>query len=386
MDLNILGWNENREAEFQEYKSKSYIPGRVIFETKNIYKLLTEKGELKAELSGRLWYDMQEACSTKGDLPTVGDWVAISHNENDQIALIHAILQRKSKFSRKNKRSGGVKITSFEGATFLDGGRTEEQILAANIDNVFFVCSVAKGINLSLIERFLTMVWESGANPVIVCNKIDLNENYSARLREIEAISLGVPVLGVSGLKKANLDVFNDYLEVGKTSTFVGASGVGKSTLINALAGENLQLVKEIRDSDGKGRHTTTARQLVLLENKGILIDTPGLREMQIWSDNDTLRHTFADIEELMTSCRFRNCKHQSEPGCAILQALEEGTLDAGHYRSYLKQKRELKYLERKKHERLRLVDKKRSGNMKKKLERIETLRRNKELKRHKQV
>jgi ribosome biogenesis GTPase len=386
MDLKKLGWTEKRETEFRELKAKNYLPGRVAFETKNIYKVLTEKGELRAELSGRLWYDMQETFTTKGDLPAVGDWVAVSHKDNDEIALIHTVLQRESKFSRKNKMDGGMKLTSFEGETFLDGGKTEEQIIAANIDNVFYVCSVANGINLALIERFLTMVWECGATPLIVCNKIDLKENYSELIREIEAISMGVPVLGVSGLNKLNIEVFNNYLKDGKTATFVGSSGVGKSTLINAIAGEQLLLVKEIRDSDGKGRHTTTAREMVLIEGKGILIDTPGLREMQLWGKSSTISQTFADIEELMTRCRFRNCRHQSEPGCAILNALQDGSLDPSHYRSYLKQKRELRYLERKKYERTRLVNKKRSGSMKKKIERIEVIRKNKELIQNTQV
>ncbi|MFC1887444.1 ribosome small subunit-dependent GTPase A [Candidatus Cloacimonadota bacterium] len=386
MDLKKLGWNENREEEFREFKQREFIPGRVAFETKNIYKVITEKGELKAELSGRMWYDIQEADSTKGDLPTVGDWVAVTHKENDEIALIHTTLKRFSKFSRKNKRAGGMKLTSFEGVSFLDGGTTEEQILAANIDNVFYVCSVASKVNLSVIERFLTMVWECGANPIIVCNKIDLNENYIDLLEQIESISMGVPVIGVSGLKDFNIAGFDKFLQEGKTSTFVGSSGVGKSTLINAIAGEKVQLVKEIRDSDGKGRHTTTAREMVILEKRGILIDTPGLREMQIWGEIDSLGKTFADIEILMTQCRFRNCNHDCEPGCAVTTALDDGTLKAEHYASYVKQKREIRFLMQKKDERIKRLNKKRTGKIRKKIERIEILQRNKEKKRQVQV
>jgi ribosome biogenesis GTPase / thiamine phosphate phosphatase len=386
MDLLKLGWNEKRENEFQEYRRRYYIPGRVAFETKNIYKILTEKGELKAEISGRLWYDMQEAFKTKGDLPTVGDWVALSHNKNDEIALIHAILPRISKFSRKNKRAGGMKLTSFEGVSFLDGGVTEEQIIAANIDYVFYVCSVAGKVNLPLIERFLTMVWECGANPVIVCNKVDLNKNYNELLQQVESVAMGVQVIGVSGLMDYNVELFDQFLQEGKTATFVGSSGVGKSTLINAIAGGKVQLVKEIRDSDGKGRHTTTAREMVILDKKGILIDTPGLREMQIWGENESVGKTFADIERLMTCCHFRNCRHVSEPGCAILTSLEDGSLDPNHYRSYLKQKREINFLERKKNERKRLLNKKRTGNLRNKIERIEILRKKKEFKKQVRV
>ena len=358
MDLKELGWNKELQEKFLEYKEKGYEPARVACEYKNIYAVICETGEFRAELSGRFWYDLQNELKSKGDLPTVGDWVALSYQAGATRAFIHGVLPRKSKFSRKIKIAGGKKIKKFEGAPIIAGGTTGEQILAANIDTVFYVVGLDFNLSLSRIERFLTLVWECGATPVIVCNKVDLCEDYEVKIEEVENIAMGVPVYAVSGLLGEGMEQLDPYIKTGQTSAFIGSSGVGKSTIINSIVGEDIQVVQQIRAHDGKGRHTTTSREMVIMPGKGILIDTPGLRELQLWTGQGNVIRTFRDIEDLKTQCQFRNCSHGSEPGCAITSALEDGSLDPEHYKSYLKQQREIRYLKRKQNERDRMIEK----------------------------
>lgn len=364
MKLYELGWNKNLATEYARVCTKDQKPGRIVAEHKNIYKVICENSEFNAELSGRYWYDLQQTFGSKGDFPAVGDWVLVSYHEGADKAMIHDMLTRKSKFSRKVNVSGGRKLEKFEDITMIGGGRTEEQIIAANIDLTALVLSSAKKISIGLIDRFLTTVWESGADPMIILNKIDLDLNWQDKLKFVCEHSMNVPVIALSALNNFGVEDMNIYLEEGKTIALIGKSGVGKSTLINRLLGYERQKTDEVRVTDSKGKHTTTYRELILIPGKGLLMDTPGMRELQLWSNEESINRTFEDIETLITRCRFRNCMHNNETGCAIQQAIEEGSLLPEHYQNYLKQKREFRYLQKKKDQRERKISRlgKRSG------------------------
>jgi ribosome biogenesis GTPase / thiamine phosphate phosphatase len=278
-----------------------------------------------------------------GDLPAVGDWVAVAARPTEGTGTIQGVLPRRTKFSRK-----------------VAWAASEEQVLAANVDSVFLLTSLNEDLNLRRLERYLTLAWESGARPVIVLTKTDLAADVELRLLEVGAIAFGVPVHAISSLTGDGLDVIQSYLEPGKTIALLGSSGVGKSTLVNTLAGHELLAVQEIRQSDGEGRHTTSHRQLVLLPGGGLVLDTPGMRELQLWESADGLGETFADVEELAANCRFNDCAHRSEPGCAVQAALESGTLELGRWTSYKKLQRELAHLERRLDKRLQAEERKR--------------------------
>jgi ribosome biogenesis GTPase len=225
---------------------------------------------------------------------------------------------------------------------------------------VFLVTGLDNDFNLRRIERFLTVAWDSGARPVIVLNKTDLCPAFEERVAEVEAVALGIPVHPVCAREADTLAHLHQYLIRGQTVALLGSSGVGKSTITNTLLGTERQAVKAIRESDGRGRHTTSRRELILLPEGGLLIDNPGMREIQLWGDEETLKNAFADVEELTTQCRFRSCRHEGEPGCAVQEALAEEELDSHRYRSYLKLKREFKLLELRKDQRARLSEKSR--------------------------
>ena len=333
MTLEELGWNPFFQQYFEALQGLDFIPARIAREDKNTFFVLTDRGDLTARVSGRLRY-LTEDC---GNYPTVGDWVAIQAFFDEGKALIHVVLPRKSKFSRKAMLGGGMPDT---------GGRTEEQVLAANVDTVFLVSGLDRDYNPRRIERYVTMAWESGANPVIVLNKTDLCDDVASRIDQIECGIVGVPVLPVSAARHENLNLLQKYLAPGNTVAFLGSSGVGKSTLINSLAGTGDLKTAPVSDTDGRGRHTTTHRELILLPGGGMVIDTPGLRGLQIWADEGGLSRTFADIEELAVGCRFSDCTHTNEPGCAVLAALENNELDADRFNNYMKLNRELEELE----------------------------------------
>jgi len=337
LNLENLGWNEFFSKHFDTFSQKDYIIGRVALEHKNSYRVYTEYGDLLSEISGKMNY----LSSSREDYPAVGDWVIMQARVAEGRATIHGILPRKSKFSRK-----------------IAGDTTEEQIVATNIDTVFLVNALNKDFNLRRIERYLTMAWESGANPVIILSKADLCDDIEEKIAQVEAVAFGVPIHPISVAEKLGLEEIDRYLQPGKTVALLGSSGVGKSTIINYLAGKEILKVQEIREDDNKGRHTTTHRELILLPNGGCMIDTPGMREIQLWDSNEGISDTFKEIEELASQCYFSDCTHQNEPNCAVKIALEDGTLDRGRYQSYVKLQRELAYLARKEDQKAQLVEK----------------------------
>ena len=337
--LQDLGWDDQLATEFEPHRDAGLTPGRVVVQHRGVYVVQTEAGELRANTSGRLSHDAAGA----GDLPAVGDWVAVAARPEEGTGTIQAVLPRRTKFSRK------VALTA-----------SEEQVLAANVDIVFLLTSLNEDLNLRRLERYLTLAWESGARPVVVLTKTDLAADVALRVLEVEAIAFGVPVHAISSITGDGLDVVRSYLEPGRTIALLGSSGVGKSTLVNTLAGREVLAVREIREADGEGRHTTTHRQLVLLPGGGLVLDTPGMRELQLWESADGLGEAFSDIEELAASCRFNDCAHRSEPGCAVQAALDDGTLDFGRWTSYKKLQRELAHLERRVDKRLQAAERKR--------------------------
>lgn len=324
VDLNQLGWNSFFEESFEPFLQRGYSAGRISEEHKHLYHVLTEYGELLAKVSGKLLHDSEN----RSEFPAVGDWVAINARPAEGSATIHAVLPRLSKFTRK-----------------IAGKTTEEQVIAANITTVFLVNGLDNDFNLRRIERYLTLAWESGANPVIVLNKADVCDDTAQKLALVETVAIGVPVHVVSAVTGQGLEELSSYLSSSTTVAFLGSSGTGKSTLINALLGTAMQEVGEVRQGDDRGRHTTTFRKMIVLPQGGIVIDTPGLRELQLWGSDEGLSGAFSDIEILAEQCRFADCRHVNEPRCAVRQALEEGSLDIERYESYLKLQNELEYL-----------------------------------------
>lgn len=326
MDLLSLGWNDFFAAQLELYAEKTCVVGRVAAEYKHLYRIYAEGGEYLATVAGKLRY----LADNREDFPAVGDWVIIQVSDHEQ-AVIRSILPRKTKFSRK-----------------AAGKVTEEQIVAANIDTVFLVNALNQDFNLRRIERYLTLAWDSGASPVIVLNKTDLCEDVSSRVQEVEAIAFGVPVHAVSCAWGDGLDSLSQYCRSGKTVALLGSSGAGKSTIVNRLLGSDCQKTGAIRLDDGEGRHTTTRRELIPIPEGGLLIDTPGMRELQLWGTEDGLTDAFDDIAVLAEGCRFADCTHTSEPGCQVTAALEDGALSQARYNSFVKLQRELAYLARK--------------------------------------
>ncbi len=324
-DLDGLGWTPELEAEFQPHADRGLAPGRVGAQHRGAYVLYAEGGECWAEVSGRVRHE----ALAPADLPAVGDWAAFRPPDGDGRASVHAVLPRRTSFSRT-----GV-------------GATEEQVVAANVDTVFIVTALGHDLNPRRLERYLATAWESGADPVVVVTKIDLYEDVSAQLFELEAVSLGVPLVPISNLTGEGVDGLRGWLTGGRTVALLGSSGVGKSSLVNRLLGDERQDVKEIRE-DGRGRHTTTHRELFVVPCGGLVLDTPGMRVLELWDAGDGVSEAFADVEEAATGCRFSDCRHMSEPGCAVLAALDAGTLDPARVASYDKLQRELAYVERK--------------------------------------
>jgi ribosome biogenesis GTPase len=338
-DLRAFGWNEFFATNFAPFSKEGYSAGRVAVQHKTQYELYTEYGELSAETTGRMQYDAR----SKKDLPVVGDWVVIRTRAQEGKATIYDILPRKSKFSRK-----------------APGTRTEQQIVAANIDTVFLVTGLDGNFNLRRLERYLVVAWESGADPVVVLNKADLCHDVDQKVREVESVALGVPIVAMSAINDRGLDLVLAHVKQGATGALLGSSGVGKSTIVNHLLGRELQRTQEVRATDDRGRQTTTRRELIVLPSGGLLMDTPGMRELQLWGGDEGITEAFEDIAELARQCPFRDCQHGPEPGCAVQQALEDGTLDPDRFASYQKLQKEIAYLSRRQDKPAELIEKER--------------------------
>ena len=319
MSLSTLGWDGFFERQLTAEDREASVPARVVWVGRGVYRLSTVVDEWTAVLPGRL----RHRTRSRAELPTVGDWVLASSQ------TIQRVLTRRSAFSRG-----------------MAGRAAAEQILAANIDTVLLVTSLNRDFNLRRVERYLALAWESGANPVIVLSKADLCSDPEASERAVSSCAQGVPVVVVSALRGDCMTDLHRIVREGGTTALLGSSGVGKSTLINTLLGDSRQPVREIREDDDRGRHATTSRELFLVPGGGIIIDTPGMREVQLWDAERGLERAFADVEELAGHCRFRDCSHVQEPGCAVADAVAEGRLDAARLESYRRLQREERFLE----------------------------------------
>ena len=327
--LNDLGWSDFFASQIAEPQTDGeVVAARVAEENREMYRLLSESGEFMAEVSGKFRHEI----TGRADFPAVGDWVLASTRSGEGRATVHQVLPRKSKFSRK-----------------IAGKKTEEQIVAANVDVVFLVSSLNSEFNLRRLERYVTLAWESGAQPVIVLNKSDLAEDPEEFRRRAEAAAIGVRVILTSAFRGDGMEEIREVMhgESGavKTAALLGSSGVGKSSLINAILGMQLLDTGEVRQGDDKGRHTTTTRHLIVAPGGGVLIDTPGMRELQLWDASEGIEQAFAEIARLGALCRFRDCKHVAEPGCAVRTAVDDGTLDAERLESFHKLGREEKHV-----------------------------------------
>jgi ribosome biogenesis GTPase / thiamine phosphate phosphatase len=344
MKLQQLGWNEFFEAEWNSCDRNDAMPARVIAEQRGMWHIAGQFGEARAEVSGKLRMRVHQG----DEWPAVGDWVSVEGNLRMGLA-IGEVLRRRTAMVRK-----------------APGKRIEQQVLAANIDVVFLVMALGNDYNPRRLERYLAQVWDCGARPVILLNKMDLCADVDVRVEEIERAAMGASVHAVSAVTGQGLSAVESQLKSGETAVLLGSSGVGKSSIVNRLLRTESQRVHEVREHDSRGRHTTTARQLFFVSSGAMIIDTPGLRELQLWDSQQGLEQVFGDIEELGMVCRFRDCTHRGEPGCAVHAAVEAGRLERERLESHGKLQREIDFLRRK-------MD---AGARKKEKQRIKTIHR----------
>ena len=322
MSLTRLGWDDSWAADFASWSDDPGVePARVVIEFNHIYRLWTATGEIDATSSGRL----KHQATRKSDLPAVGDWAVIRRQQTEGLASIVGVLPRRSRFSRK-----------------VAGNVTDEQIVAANVDVVFLVMALDADFNVRRLERYLLTARESGAEPVILLTKPDRAGSLDIQLDEVRPIAAALPVHVLNPKEHEGLEQVAAYLTSGRTAALLGSSGVGKSTIINRLAGEEVQKTREVRISDSKGRHATTHRELVVLPDGGLIIDTPGMRELQLWDVGDAVRETFDDVEAFAAGCHFTDCRHRGEPRCGVTAAVACGALEQSRLDSYLRLQDEL--------------------------------------------
>jgi ribosome biogenesis GTPase len=328
MDLHVLGWNAHWRDLFEPYVSQSLLPGRVVVEHRGAYRIETDRGERFGALAGRL----RHQAGRRADLPAVGDFVAVRLPETgggDGPAIVEAVLPRRTAFVRR-----------------AAGARPDDQVIAANIDTIFVMIGLDHDFNVRRVERYLAAVWESGANPVVLLNKVDVCADAETKLAELRAVAMGVDVHVMSALTAEGVDTLTVYWREGATAGFVGSSGVGKSTLLNRLLGRDAQATAGVRAHDSRGRHTTTHRELFVLPCGGLVIDTPGMREFSLSEADGGVEAVFGDIDQLAGQCRFTDCAHRGEPGCAVLDAVEQGELGADRLAAFHKLLNELRYEE----------------------------------------
>ncbi|MBI1852086.1 MAG: ribosome small subunit-dependent GTPase A [Planctomycetes bacterium] len=318
-----LGWDSTWQRTFDSIAQAAWVPARVLGEGRDVWRVGLEGAELLARVPGRMRHDA-------ATMPAVGDWVAVEARLSEGTATIHAVLARRTRLSRR-----------------AAGRATAEQVIAANLDSIFVVSALDRELNARRIERWLALVWESGARPVVVLNKADRLGEGLADPRSLEAVALGAQVHAVSARTGEGIESLTPYLERGRTVALVGSSGVGKSSLINRLAGDLRLATNEVRAGDDRGRHTTTARSIVALPSGALVVDTPGLREVGLWAGEEALGQTFEDVATLAASCRFRDCRHVAEPGCAVRRAVDEGALAAERLESFHKLQREIAHVAR---------------------------------------
>lgn len=333
MELDRLGWAEPFKTAFETLNDPSWIPARVVTSQREHLRLWTDAGIVPAALSGKLRHAAGE-----GELPVVGDWVAAALAPSGEHAIVHAVLPRRSVLARKRPERS-----------------SELQLIASNIDVVFAVSALNLDFSPRRLERALALIWEGGAQPVVLLTKLDTCDDPQPYLEQAQSVALGVPVHAVSALSGDGLDVLREYLAPGRTVALVGSSGVGKSTLVNWCLGEQRAATSEVRSDDDKGRHTTTARELFAIPSGGLLIDTPGMRELGLTEASAGLETAFEDVEARASNCRFADCQHRNEPGCEVQRALQRGELDPARYASYQKLQRELAFELRRRDERARV-------------------------------